>query len=555
MKKIHYWFLLACLMLSTTACEDYLERFPLEGPADQSYFANASELELAVNGCYKGMNFHPTDGMPTQLLLDDCTDLGWDRNNSTLQQLGKGSHDSNNGFVKSVWDNSYKIIGRCNFILDNMGKLDGKMDATLQARYRAEARFVRAYMYHYLIELFGGVPLVTKTVGLSDSQVPKGSKEDCVTFILSELDEAAKDLPASYDAKNVGRSTKGAALATKARTALYNGKWDVAAKAAKDVMDLNVHKLHPNYGDLFSYKGQTSNEIIFALQYLKTSTVIHSTPQNFLSRNAQGASNKVPGQILIDSYECTDGLSIDKSPLYNPKDPFKNRDPRLDFTVAVPGSNYFNFKFETHKDSVKTINYATGARVDNQDAIHAFATYTGYCWRKYTDMTDKDDRSNSELNVTLIRYAEVLLIYAEAKIEANQIDQSVYDAINSVRQRPTVSMPAIKTGKTQAELRSVIRKERKYELTNEGFRLMDIRRWKLADKLLAGNFLGRIPKGLLATAPSIDANGTPDYSTVPNKADMRVVEVRIFKPERDYLWPIPYIETVTNKALTQNPGY
>ncbi|WP_234734946.1 RagB/SusD family nutrient uptake outer membrane protein [Tellurirhabdus bombi] len=554
MKKIKYLVLAVGLMFSTTSCEDYLERYPLEGPADQSYFTNASELELAVNGCYKGMNFHVSDGMPLPLLLDNCTDISWDRNNSAWQQIGKGAHDSNNGFTRSVWNESYKIIGRCNFILDNMNKLEGKMDATLYARYQAEARFVRAFMYHYLIELFGGVPLVTKTIGIAESQIPKSTKEECATFIMNELDEAAKNLPNSYDAKNNGRAVKAAALATKARTALFNAKWDVAAKAAKDVMDLNTHKLHANFGELFSYRGQTSSEIIFALQYLK-GTLTHGTPQNFLSRNAQGASNKVPGQALVDSYECTDGLSIDKSPLYNSRDPFKNRDPRLDLSLAVPGSNYFNFKFETHKDSVKTINYTTGARIDNQDAIHAFATYTGYCWRKYTDLTDKDDRSNSELNVILLRYAEVLLTYAEAKIEANQIDQSVYDAINAVRQRPTVNMPAIKAGKTQAELRSIVRKERKYELANEGVRLIDIRRWKIAEKVMSGNFLGRIPKGLLAAAPAIDENGTPDYSKVPNRADMRVVELRIFNPNRDYLWPIPYIETVTNKALVQNTGY
>lgn len=116
-------------------------------------------------------------------------------------------------------------------------------------------------------------------------------------------------------------------------------------------------------------------------------------------------------------------------------------------------------------------------------------------------------------------------------------------------------MPAIKTGQSQAAMRSAVRKERKYELANEGLRLFDIRRWKIADKLIAGNFLGRIPKGLLATAPKIDENGTPDYSVVPNRADMRVVEVRVFNTNRDYLWPIPNIETVTNKALTQNPGY
>lgn len=557
LKYIKYGMLAAGLILTLPACNDhYLERYPLEGPSAESFFSNESELLLAVNGAYKAMTYTPSDGMPVPLLLDVVTDISWDRNNSAWQQIGKGSHDSNNSYVVSVWKESYKTIARCNFILDNIDKLQGKMDAALFARYKAETRFVRAYTYHYLVSLYGEVPLVTHVLALSEAQIPKSPKADLVTFVLDELDQAAKDLPVSYDARNNGRATKGAALATKARFALYNEKWDVAAAAAKAVMDLNYHKLHTNFGELFSYKGQTSTEIIFAFQYLK-GTQTHATPQNLLSRNAQGASNKVPGQCMVDSYECTDGLSIDKSPLYNPKDPFKNRDPRLDYTMAVPGSNYFNFKFETHKDSVKTWNYNTtpATRIDNQDAIHAFATYTGYCWRKYTDMTDKDDRSNSEINAILIRYAEVLLIYAEAKIEANQIDQSVYDAINAVRQRPGVNMPAIKTGQSQAAMRSAVRKERKYELANEGLRLFDIRRWKIADKLIAGNFLGRIPKGLLATAPKIDENGTPDYSVVPNRVDMRVVEVRVFNTNRDYLWPIPNIETVTNKALTQNPGY
>jgi hypothetical protein len=271
----------------------------------------------------------------------------------------------------------------------------------------------------------------------------------------------------------------------------------------------------------------------------------------------QGASNKVPGQTLIDSYECTDGLPIDKSPLYKVTSPFENRDPRLGFTVALPGSNFQNFKFETHKDSLKTWNYNTtpATRVDNIEATHAFATYTGYCWRKYVDLIDKDDRSNSELNVILMRYAEVLLIYAEAKIEANTIDQSVYDALNQVRQRPTVNMPAVPSGKSQEELRSVVRKERKYELSSEGLRLSDIRRWKIAQQVMNGIFYGRIPRGYLAAAPVIDANGTPDYSNVPNRSEMRVVELRTFNPNRDYLWPIPNIDILTNKKLVQNTGY
>jgi len=556
-KKIKYWSLFACLLMLTPACDDnYLEKYPLEGPSDVSFYTNQDELMLGLFGCYKALNYNPSDGMPLALLLDATTDIGWDRNNSNWQEIGKGSHDSNNGFIRTVWTESYRGIARCNFLLDNIDKLKDQISPELYAQVKAEVRFVRAINYHYLAELFGGVPLVTKTLTLAEAQMPKSTKQEVANFIIAEMDEAAKDLPVSYDAKNAGRATKGAAWAIKARTALYNEQWDVAATAAKAVMDLKVYQLHPNFGQLFTYAGQTSSEIIFALQYLK-GTIVQGTPQNFLSRMAQGASNKVPPQSLIDSYEATDGLTIDQSPLFDPKNPFQNRDPRLNFTVALPGSNYFNYKFETHKDSLKTFNYNTTptTRVDNIEATHAFATYTGYCWRKYTDMTDRNDRSNSELNVILMRYAEVLLIYAEAKIEANQIDESVYAAINQVRQRPSVNMPAITPGKTQAELRSIVRKERKYELAVEGFRLFDIRRWKIAENVMKGPFLGRIPKGLLSNAPVIDVNGTPDYSNVANKSQMRLVETRSFNPTRDYLWPIPNIEILTNTQLVQNPGY
>jgi hypothetical protein len=400
-------------------------------------------------------------------------------------------------------DSFYKLIARCNFILDNVNKVKDVTTPAIYARCIAEARFGRAYAYQNLIELYGGVPLVTKMLSLNDAQLPRNSKEEVLTFVLTELDEAAKDLPVTYSAADIGRATKGAALAFKARAALFNQKWDVAAEAAKAVMDLNTYNLHPNFGELFTYNGQSSKEIILALQYLKTAKRTHSVPRNLLSRNGQGTSNKVPSQSLVDSYECTDGLTIDKSPLYDPAKPFVNRDPRLSFTVALPGSTYFNYQFETHKDSLKCWNYNINpaTRIDNQDAINAYASFTGYCWRKYVDLTDKVDVSNSELNIILIRYAEILLTYAEAKIEAGQIDASVYTAINLVRQRPSVNMPAIPSGLSQAELRSIVHKERMYELAMEGVRLFDIRRWKIAEQAMKGPFYGRIAKGLLATHP------------------------------------------------------
>lgn len=542
------------------ACEKYLDRSPLDGPADDSYFKNQEELTLVVNGLYSALVFHPTDNMPINLTLDDATDIGWDRNTSDLQAVGRGDFDSNNGYIRNIWTDSYKVIGKCNFILDNIHKLDGKMDAALQQRYKAEAQFIRAYVYQYLIDYFGGVPLVISSVGLSEASIPKSSKSEVADFILKELGAAAAILPVSYGAADVGRATKGAALAISARAALNNERWEQAAAAAKAVMDLKVYSLHPDYGALFTYDGEASKEIIFAFQYLRLQkTKTHSATRGFLSRNAQGTSNKIPSQSIVDSYLCRDGLSIDKSPDYDPKQPFVNRDPRLSYTIALPGSTFFGFQFETNKDSLSCWNYSyntsTANRIQNQDAINAYATFSGYCWKKYVDMKDKDFTTESELNIIQCRYAEVLLIYAEAMIESNKIDESVYEAINMIRQRPTVDMPAVTRGKTQVALREIVRKERLFELANEGFRLVDLRRWKLADKLMNSTLYGRVPKGLLANAPLIDIDGYVNYQKVANQKDMRIIEIRKFDASKHYLWPIPNIEIVTNKNLVQNPGY
>ncbi len=559
--KTNIYLLMLAIVLATfsPSCKKgYLDKSPLAGPSDDTFFANQEELLLAVNGLYKYASYPAIDGMPLNLTIDDGTDIGWDRNNSPLQSIGKGNQDSRNGYATEIWEEAYKVIAKCNYILDNLHKVKDKTTPAVFDRSKAEARFIRAYTYQYLIDCFGGVPLVTKVLTLEEAQIAKTEKAELADFVMKELTEAAPDLALSYTGADVGRATRGAALSIKARTALNNGRWQDAADAAKAVMDLNLYTLHHNFGALFSYAGEGSNEIIWAFQYLRASkTKTHATPTALLSRNGQGFSNKVPSQSLVDAYPCIDGLNIDESPLFNPQDPYRNRDPRLSFTIALPGSVFFNYQFETHRDSLFCWNYNTtpAIRVENQEARNAFATFTGYCWRKYIDLADKPDRSNSELNVIQIRYAEILLIYAEAKNELNQLDQSAYDAINLVRTRPSVNMPAVATGKSPQEFRSLVRKERLYELAMEGFRQTDLRRWNIAEKAMTGNFYGRVQRGLLAAAPQIDENGLADYSTVPNRADLRVIEIRSFNKDRDYLWPIPNIEVVTNRKLIQNPNY
>ncbi len=551
-----YSVLFIALLFIVPSCkEDYLEKVPLSGPSSSSFYTNQDELMLGLMGCYKALNFESKAQRPWPVIMDVVTDIEWNRSAGDLQDIGMGSHASNNGAILTCWREFYQAINRCNFLLDNIDNLKATIPATVYSQSKAEARFIRAISYHYLVELFGGVPLVTKMLALEDAQIPKSPKKDVVDFIIKELTEAAPDLPVNYSG-NTGRATKGAALGFKARAALYNERWDVAAAAAKEVMDLKYHTLYPNFADLFLFAGEKATEHMFALQYQK-GVIIQATPNFLTSRMAGGVSNEIPPQTMIDQYQATDGLSIDKSPLYDPKKPFVNRDPRLTYTISVPGSRLFNIQFEVHPDSLQVWNYnfTPARRVANTDATNAFATYSGYLYKKYCDIIDMPDDQQSELNHSLMRYAEVLLIYAEAKIELNQLDASAYDAINQVRRRPTVLMPVITTGKTQAEMRYIVRQERNYELAMEGLRLFDIRRWKTAERLMNKPVLGKIKTEFLTNAPTFDADGYPVYTGVTNGSKMRLIETRKFNKDRDYLWPIPSVELASNKALVQNPNW
>ncbi len=530
-----------------------MDRYPLDAPSDQTFLTNLEELEMALTGCYNELYYDAGGyGITIYPIMDVLTDIAWERAELKTQEIGAGIHDIDNQFALGVWTRAYQAIGRCNYLLTNMSRAAEVVDAEDYSRIAAEAKFHRAYWYMLLTELFGDVPLVLHPQTL-DERIPRTPKATVVDSILNDLTDA-EILRVSIPANERGRISRGAVYALKARIALYNERWEVAAEAAKDCMDLGVYELNADYGSLFTNAGQAaSKEILFDLQ-LHRSFWFHNIALGCNSRMGKGYSSKVPTQSLVDSYECTDGLAIDQSPLYDPLHPYENRDPRLKINILVPGEIYNGYQFETHRDSVKCWNYNTipATRVDNQDALNAYASFTGHVWKKYTYMEDAEALNKSTVSFIMIRYADVLLMYAEAMIESGKIDQTVYDALNAVRNR--VHMPPVTTTDPE-ELLFAVRRERKYELALEGHRLFDIRRWKLAEKVMPGALLGRIPRGLLANAPAIDEWGTPNYNTVTNKSEMRVIETRLFNPERDYLFPIPRIEMETNAALVQNPNY
>lgn len=558
MKRIVKICFCCAAMMAAYACDDYLERAPLDQPSDDTFFTNTTELEMAVTGVYNRLWFWPA-GIAWFLSFDFASDDGWDRNGSPLQALGRGEQNSDNGFTNSFWSHFYRAIGRVNFIVTNSVHLREEMGAEAYDGMVAQVRFLRAFYYAYLAELYGDIPLLTEMVSLEDAQMPRTPKSEVVDFVLSELDEITDHLHEDVNTKD--RIGKGAALAVKSRVALWNERWDVAAEAARQLIDAGIYRLDDDYEGIFNDGGDTSPETILRIQYLR-GVQTHNLPGNFWSRMALGHSNKKPPQDMVDTYDCIDGLPIDQSPLYDVNDPFVNRDPRLNYTLVVPQSRLVNHIFETHPDSTMTWDFREDPpiRVENIEATHAFASFTGYLYRKHVDVSNyPTDVFSSDQNLTLIRYGEVLLNYAEAKVELNEIDETVYEAINSLRERPSVSMPPIPSGLSQDEMRNRVRKERRHELGIEGLRYFDIRRWRIAEEVIPGPYRGRLNRydggGWLNEPPHIDPIGTPSYDHISNANELVVIENRAFNPNRDYLWPIPRIELETNSALTQNPGY
>lgn len=546
MKKL----IVILLSIFIISCNKHLDKLPLNAPSSESFPTNGDELQTALVGCNNPL-LQCFGENPFAQVFEMFSDNAANRDRTPDQMWG----DPAAGYVSAIWNNSYVGISRCNFLLDNLDKAKGNVDESVILNVAAQARFLRAYYYSLLTSFYGDVPYVTKTLSLAEANVARTEKSQVVDSIIRELETIAPNLTQTNQPASMN-ITKGAAWALESRVALFNGKWQTAIDAANKVMALEntEYILAPNYSDLCMLAGNSSKELIWSVHW-NYNDISNIAPVSFKSRNAKGYNNRMPTQSLVDSYECTDGLTIDKSPLYNPAKPYENRDPRLNWTIVVPGSVFCGYEYETHKDSLTCWNYnvSPAVRIPNQDATNAFASFSGFAWRKYVDPLELNQGNKTAISTILIRYAEVLLNYAEAKIEANQIDQSVYDAINKIRDR--AGMPEISGGKSQDELRSVVRIERKVEFAGEGLRYFDIIRWKIAEKVINGPCYGRIPRGLLSSAPAIDENGTPDYSGVANHNQMRVIQVRIFDPAKNYVWPIPAIELQTNKNLKQNPNY
>lgn len=562
------FFSLVVSVLIFSSCEDQLTKAPLDSPSTANFFTSQSELQVAINGAYSTLWWRQ-GAIPGVLDLDNGTDIGFLRGgggNDNLKDVSEGTASADTDVFETTWDHFYESISKTNNILNNLDKAEDAPQEFLD-RVEGQARFLRAYSYTFLSELYGGVPLLTTIPALEESDVERSSKEEVVNQIMTDLNIAADLLPVDWSGDDEGRITKGAALALKARVALYNEQYEMAASSAEEVMNLGIYELFPDYEGQFQFRGERSSGVILDAPY-QIGVQTTNVPIRFGERMLGAWSTHVPSQEMIDSYQAIDGEPIDESEVYDPQQPFENRDPRLDASIVRPQTTFGGFVFETHPDSTQTWRLDADGnkveRVENQNVTNPFASFTGYVWRKYLAEEEfPNNRQSGTLNTILIRFAEVLLIYSEAKIELDQIDGSVLNALNRVRARgygvdvtQTDQYPEITTT-DQNELRKELRYERKIELAVEGFRLFDIRRWDIAEQVMNTILIGRPRTGYntIPTPPEIDEINGYDVTYEANKSLYRNVVTRIFTTPRDLLWAIPQSEVDVNEKITQNPGY
>ena len=594
MKKLAIYWLSLCsvLIIGTTSCKKYLDREPLSDNTQRDFYSNAEQIQLALTGVYSAIGFRtisPGYSNPTSYYakFDLFTEIGIERNLSNT--IGSGAYDATNGTVAEVWGGFYQVIQRANNMLFYMPKAKDVMPAADYNRAVAEAKVLRAMAYWHLITFYGDVPFFT-TPPLSNDQLfsfTRTSKTVIIDFLLADLEAASADL--SWDPAQGGRVSKGVAFGVQARLAMLERRYPYVAEVTDKIINNSGYGLNPVYQNLFRKAGQATNankEIMFYYPFGDADLGSFNYLQLVQgSRNQGGQSSHFPSQFLVDLFECTDGRTIAESPLYNPALPNRNRDPRMAQTVIVPGdtvivqgftSMVFNFKdrvMATYNPTTRVITFPS--TVVNNDSASIFgprANGLGNLWRKYVQ--DRDINGNAgnlyRTGWVYMRYAEILLLNAEAKFEKNDGIATVAPTLNRIRARagmPNVSASDIAN---PTRFRQLIRREKTVEFANEGIHIADLRRWDngaYAQKVMPLQLYGEANSSMKLTpgiglefivpapAPTFDATyNVPTFW--PSGDALRLKrELRVFNANQHILCPIPQGERDKIPTLTQNPNW
>ncbi len=579
MNKIKNIYLLAIAFISLTfgSCVD-LDVSPLSEASSGSWFKTEKELEMAANDFYKIGYWNAFEqNMNNVKMTDDFSYRAATNWNTYLD--GTVTTQS---WGSPVWTQGYNLIARSNTLLEGINNPNS--DAIAQDakdKYAAEAYFSRACKYADLVTYYGDVPYVDKTLLVEEAAtMSRTPKEEIIPLIYADFDKAIDRLSVSHT--GLKRFTKGAALAMKAKFALFNEDFDIVIECTQAIIELGIYSLHGDYSEVFLQDTRNISEFIFAFP---RSFEYNIVLEDFVSKNLRtrtpprnpGYGSYNPSWSLFAAYTCTDGLPIHESPLFDQIHPFENRDPRCKMTIVEWGTKHLGVQYDPRPKKLKVINYDSGTEITNNDcrANNVNCSHNGLMWKKGIDDAWLENGENVDKDFVVVRYAEILLMYAEAKIELNDIDQSVIDAINEVRARAygvpkeqANLYPAVITT-DQIELRKILRNERRVEFAMEGVRYWDILRWDIGKYVLKqivygvdADFDDAITESnwfWVATPTYNEATGLYDFS-INEAGGVAGGTARVLKKlmwqEHYKLFPISESEIRQNpNLLPNNPGY
>lgn len=539
MKTTKYILLIFLACTSFSCTKEFLDRKPVDFLAPDN-FKTENDIKEAVNGIYRAYVADKNEPIYTDFIVDngyfpDYRDM-WNR-----------TYNNETSYIVNKWSRDYKVILRANTVLAYIDNV--KLSDAAYKQYKGEAMFLRALAYFDLSFFFGAVPLRTKPEGLEEADKALTPKTEIVEFVLTDLETASELLPKNYAATDKGRATKGAALAIKARTLLYNKRYDEAIAYCAKVKALAYYKIMPDYKTMFLPEGEADNlETIFDMQY-QTNALPQGLSNSWYDRFYLFSGYQV-SHDLYEQFYSNNGLSITNpsNTLYNPAvrtsdlvapstyilnggydNRFQNRDPRMYFSIVVP------YSIDSYDKTTKApgVYYPTDKKAAN---------LTSFRVRKYVEYTNYNVSSISGVNPIIIRYADILLMEAEAQVEKGGYDENyVFSLINQVRQRTSVMMPKVENvegrGLSVQALRDVIRHERRVEFAFEGLRLFDIMRWEIGPDTY---------KDLRGFNP---AKLTRFASTGIVYEMSTALARNPFDVSKGYLWPIPKTELDANKLI------
>lgn len=532
---------MAVVGLLLSSCNDFLEENVRGQENLDTYFQGPEDAESFIIGCYGSITEYTWWKIERMWILSDmCTDDYWMGNTGQAQEeyislahyQGVGQ---SNGSISDFWQYRYKGILRCNIALDRLP--DVEMDATQKARLIAEAKFLRAYFYFDLVKNFGGVPLVTGFVMPHEVEgITRSSVEECYAFIEKDFSEAAADLPerARLGASEVGRATRGAALGFLGKVQVYNGEYAAAVKTLGDLISTNQYDLVDNFGQIWNVDYKNNRESLFEVQ------------------NIYDETYKLGGNIPMISGNRNSG-DMDGwgwgTPTANLEAAFieAGDTERLRWTIIKNGANEI-----AGEDNFAGIVAKQGNRNGNGTYyINPADNKSQRISRKYYLPFDKrpakfGQESMSPMNYIILRYADILLLYAEACNETGQ-DGLARQALKRVRDR--VGLPEVTASGT--ELRKAIRLERRLELATESQRLYDIRRWTDDNgKKVVCNLMG--PNGSFVLWNTGSQADPLEMANQNESSDKGIT----FVEGRDLVFPIPLYEvTMSEGRIAQNPGW